>query len=319
LGRNFRVEDYQFGEYSTSGVSTAFDYNLWDADKNQACVCDAGFFGPDCSLRDCPRGNDPLTNDNKHCGNAACMNEVQYMYVGDLTGSGSASSTWYFTWSDTEDYAGLLKPLRSKTFNLRDHLTGDDYAELIQDVLESFPNGVLNGVTVSCNAAVKDGAAVAEHNKCSTSMTGTSGTERNIVELKIDFANGPQGNVNALSPVIVDVEGDATDTVDLSSDSDFMDLQVMVTSSNTFVARSQPSEWALMGSTKSITIGATPATTLRAHLDGVTGVSAGNGQDGNHENSPCSNRGLCDYSTGQCSCFAGYTREDCSVQSALAA
>lgn len=316
VGRNFRVEDFQYGEYSTSGVSNSFDYNLWDADKNQACVCDPGFFGPDCGLRDCPRGNDPLTNDKKHCGNSACQNEVQHIYISDLTGGGVATTSWFFTWADSEDYAGLLKPLRTKTFKLRDGLTGDDYADLIQDALESFPNAVLNGATVTCTAAVIDGAAVAAHNKCSTPMTGTSGTERNIVELKVDFSNGPQGNVAALTPVIVDTDGDAT--IDLSSDTNFMDLQVYVTSSNTFVSRTKPDEWNLMGSSDSITIGATPATTLRTHITNA-GVTAGTNQDGNQENSPCSNRGLCDYSTGQCSCFAGYTREDCSVQSALAA
>jgi hypothetical protein len=33
---------------------------------------------------------------------------------------------------------------------------------------------------------------------------------------------------------------------------------------------------------------------------------------------PCSNRGLCDHDTGVCSCFAGYTNDDCHVQSSLA-
>merc|ERR1711871_20512 len=37
------------------------EYGLWDADKNSACVCDPRWSGDDCSLKKCPRGDDPLT------------------------------------------------------------------------------------------------------------------------------------------------------------------------------------------------------------------------------------------------------------------
>ena len=33
---------------------------------------------------------------------------------------------------------------------------------------------------------------------------------------------------------------------------------------------------------------------------------------------PCANRGICDTDTGLCTCFAGYTNDDCHVQSSLA-
>jgi hypothetical protein len=33
----------------------------WDSDHIQACVCDAGYFGTDCSQRRCATGDDPLT------------------------------------------------------------------------------------------------------------------------------------------------------------------------------------------------------------------------------------------------------------------
>ncbi|KAG7395531.1 hypothetical protein PHYBOEH_003671 [Phytophthora boehmeriae] len=40
-------------------VSTT--YSLWDADKIMGCQCDPGYTGIDCSLRECPKGDDPLT------------------------------------------------------------------------------------------------------------------------------------------------------------------------------------------------------------------------------------------------------------------
>ena len=39
---------------------------------------------------------------------------------------------------------------------------------------------------------------------------------------------------------------------------------------------------------------------------------------GTTENLPCSNRGICDYTTGMCQCFQGFTKNDCSKQNALA-
>lgn len=44
----------------------------WDADKLYGCVCDVGFKGGDCSLRECPRGDDPLTTGQE--------DEVQVVY-----------------------------------------------------------------------------------------------------------------------------------------------------------------------------------------------------------------------------------------------
>ena len=35
--------------------------NVWDADMMYGCVCDEGYFGPDCNIRDCPKGDDPMT------------------------------------------------------------------------------------------------------------------------------------------------------------------------------------------------------------------------------------------------------------------
>lgn len=42
------------------------------------------------------------------------------------------------------------------------------------------------------------------------------------------------------------------------------------------------------------------------------------GYDGNSKGRDCSGRGMCDYSTGQCVCFAGYSGNDCANIEALA-
>ena len=39
-------------------------YKLWDKDSTMGCKCDAGYYGPDCSLRRCKSGIDPLYLDD---------------------------------------------------------------------------------------------------------------------------------------------------------------------------------------------------------------------------------------------------------------
>ena len=37
--------------------------NIWDANKIFGCDCDERYYGSDCSLRNCPVGDDPLTGE----------------------------------------------------------------------------------------------------------------------------------------------------------------------------------------------------------------------------------------------------------------
>ena len=43
----------------TDTVPSNIHYHLWDADKTQVCKCDGGYFGIDCSQKQCARNNDP--------------------------------------------------------------------------------------------------------------------------------------------------------------------------------------------------------------------------------------------------------------------
>lgn len=76
-GLNKFVQKGLAGYKQFSGVRSPFDYNRWDADKQQTCICDPGFTGADCAQRMCPRGDDPLTTGSRWCGGATCTWEKQ--------------------------------------------------------------------------------------------------------------------------------------------------------------------------------------------------------------------------------------------------
>lgn len=54
-------------------AGTVYEYSSnWDAEKMHGCVCDAGYSGSNCELRECPKGDDPFT------GMTSDPNGVQY-------------------------------------------------------------------------------------------------------------------------------------------------------------------------------------------------------------------------------------------------
>lgn len=57
---------------SSNEYAEGYEYtSVWDADKIKGCECDEGLSGYDCSISDCPLGDDPLTKGQ--------VNEVQLL------------------------------------------------------------------------------------------------------------------------------------------------------------------------------------------------------------------------------------------------
>ncbi|RLN37966.1 hypothetical protein BBJ28_00024323 [Nothophytophthora sp. Chile5] len=77
-------------------VSTT--YTLWDADKSVGCQCDPGFTGFDCSLRECPTGDDPLTTGQANevqllrCTCTSCTGSFALSFRGRVTSNLLGSS-----------------------------------------------------------------------------------------------------------------------------------------------------------------------------------------------------------------------------------
>ncbi|POM74652.1 hypothetical protein PHPALM_8358 [Phytophthora palmivora] len=60
------------GSPLNAGGTKPSDYTAWDAIKQMGCYCDQGYRGPDCSLKECPSGEDVLLafgqNQGRDCG-----------------------------------------------------------------------------------------------------------------------------------------------------------------------------------------------------------------------------------------------------------
>lgn len=62
------------------GIGAAVSYTTnWDSDMMHGCVCNSGYTGPDCSLRECPKGDDPLTTGQ--------VNEIQSLLCSASSGT----------------------------------------------------------------------------------------------------------------------------------------------------------------------------------------------------------------------------------------
>lgn len=59
------VHSYKTDAQGNGGLGYAASLYAWDYDMVHGCVCDAGYAGYDCTLRTCPRGDDPETKNQK--------------------------------------------------------------------------------------------------------------------------------------------------------------------------------------------------------------------------------------------------------------
>ncbi|KAF1786557.1 EGF-like domain, extracellular [Phytophthora cactorum] len=78
-------------------VSTT--YSLWDADKIMGCQCDPGFTGFDCSQRECPKGDNPLTTGQAYaiqdvtCVCNTCTGTFALSFRGRVTANLASTAT----------------------------------------------------------------------------------------------------------------------------------------------------------------------------------------------------------------------------------
>lgn len=350
-GGFFRFSDSVNRINTYEGVTRPFTYNLWDGEKNTKCVCDAGYTGSDCSMRSCPRGDDPLTVASPLCGNEACTAEVQGFTINGADSNDKKTYRIKFY-----DYEGVTYYTNAFTILTKIGTAGevaaarlDSNEVAIKSALESLPLGVTGNVTVGCswdNTGIDNVRCTVEF----TTPTG-DGLSGNVPEFVVEAITGappvaqPSQPVHVFSiaaPVNTNVV-----TIDLyPNDMNGFRLAEFSTAASVTVAGTDiitaVSE-ALQDRSKGVPAfvykhgisGATiaysapyltivmpskqfGANKIKLTVAGTSYRSDVDTKDGNKEASLCSNRGLCDYSAGLCNCFPGYIGKSCEKQSALA-
>jgi hypothetical protein len=124
--------------YGSSGASVASNYAAWDAGKIQACICDAGYEGSDCSIRQCPRGDNVLT---------VTKSDYNTQTITIAVSAGSPSGEFTLTFTDLVGAAYTTAPIVYSTL-------GSTTAAAINNALEQLPNGVVPSVTVSATSSL---------------------------------------------------------------------------------------------------------------------------------------------------------------------
>merc|ERR1719262_781436 len=133
--------------------------NLWAAKKFQGCRCDGGWGGNDCSLRQCPRGDDPETQCAEDLGN-----DVQYIECTKLVSDKESFINIRFVDQLGNRYStrAIVLPTHSTTpVTAANHaVVGADYVQKashsIQTALESLPNFVIPKVEVTTTTSLPE-------------------------------------------------------------------------------------------------------------------------------------------------------------------
>lgn len=128
-------------------------YKLWDRYSTMGCDCDPGYYGPDCSLRDCKHGVDPLYLDD-----AATAKVGIYDFAVLTTGTGFTNG---FSTTGTVNPGTNTGEWAIRFFDSfgEDWLTTaiPSFATCTQvtDALYALPNDVIPSGSVECNNLVK--------------------------------------------------------------------------------------------------------------------------------------------------------------------
>eukprot|EP00501_MAST-03F_sp_TOSAG23-6_P000078 GSMAST32.ASY1.ANO1.80.1 assembled CDS len=297
-GRCLSQEDNSLNIYG-------MQYSHWDKDMIFGCVCDEGWFGSDCLLRICPTGDDKMTTGQVNekqlikCDGDMDPSAETYFYVGFM---GEWTRKIYF--KDTKDeFTKKLEELKTigsvgvvfKNTEMNQILPeGGPIVEVACDTQNEWSQ---------CTSTTLDIKGQSGNTQTSSAVMGTKEESQCAGRGTCDYTTGI---CTCFYPFISSgTRGDCGDTQTGISPYDCpgetrCSGHGQCSDSPQYVCTCQ-NGWTSASCHE------------RTCPQGPAWFGAPEGVDNSHRQMECSNRGICDITTGTCSCFDGFEGDACQT------
>merc|ERR1711939_752703 len=192
--------------------------NLWASDKFQGCDCDGGWGGNDCSLRQCPRGDDPETQCADDLGNdrqlIACTGVQSQMEMFFKLRFTDQLGNRYNT------RAIVIRPHDPAVDETNELTVGPAYttaaAHSIQTALESLPNFAIPQVEVTTDQEIPAYFSEEVDTGCNNKGTNCQGTKLQYdfdvaypMTFEVHFTDARNSGQQSLLEVVTDMKCDS--------------------------------------------------------------------------------------------------------------
>ena len=329
VGKCMTIEQYANTHKNKNSVAYGYDPLVnWDANKIRGCVCEAGYYNYDCSLRSCKTGDDPLTKEQ--------VNEIQVIKC-----TATAGSFVLF-------YDGAPSLPINNDYTADQVRTAILFIPTITDVIVEFSvenskvcQAQPNVVTIEFNQdfgpkvpfiALPDDVIIAQQSSVEVSADGvtdfTDMNQRSIISVKGTKENEPCAGRGLCSPLegtcsCFNSNGDAYASSDGYGSSGLRGDCGFVASGS---ASTCPGEVQCSGHGVCPTDGTFKCQCEIGWTSGdcserlcPTGKAWFDYPSADNEahltDVECSNMGVCDVSTGMCTCFPGFFGQACEFMS----